>query len=124
MATSKLERLKKVEDGYQINDSFHICECCSSSNIKETRQGHICGDCGLVLSSLVMEYHQPYERERVQTAPRGKTQIGLYKERVTTPQSVHLQKLQQLDSERSREEEVEVRARSEIKRILTGLRLS
>ena len=117
--------LKKWEQKeYSLDNDISTCDACDSMDIKETREGYVCGNCGIVLSSLVLEYHQPYDQNAVQTAPRGgKTQIGFYKERVTKAQSVRLQKWQKLNSERGREEDVKIKAQREIRRILSGLNL-
>jgi transcription initiation factor TFIIIB Brf1 subunit/transcription initiation factor TFIIB len=122
MATN--ERLSRIKrEVYSLDKEISTCDACDSTDIKQTREGYVCANCGLVLSSLVLEYHHPYNETVIQHAPRGGTQIGLYKERVTTPQSAQLQKWQKLDSERDREEDVKIKARSEIKRLLSGLGL-
>lgn len=116
--------LKKWESKeYSLDNDISTCDACGSTDIKETREGYVCGECGIVLSSLVLEYHHPYDQNAVQTAPRGKTQIGFFKERMNKAQSVRLQKWQQLNSERGREEDVKVKAQREIRRILSGLNL-
>ncbi|MBY9017896.1 MAG: hypothetical protein KGD66_03590 [Candidatus Lokiarchaeota archaeon] len=122
MATNeKISRVKRED--YSLDNDISTCDACDSTNIKETREGYVCGNCGIVLSSLVLEYHHPYDKTVIQNAPRGKTQIGFYKERVSKAQSVQLKKWQQLDSERDREEDVKIKAQREIKRILSGLSL-
>lgn len=118
MATKKWQ-----QEVYSLDNDISTCDACNSTNIMETREGYVCGNCGIVLSSLVLEYHHPYDQNVVQNAPRGKTQIGFYKERVSKAQSVQLQKWQKLDSERDREEDVKIKAQREIKRILSGLNL-
>ena len=117
----KISRLKRED--YSIDSEISSCDACDSTDIKETPEGYVCGDCGIVLSSLVLEYHHPYDQAVLQNAPRGRTQIGSYKERVNKAQSVQLQKWQQLDSERDREEDVKIKAQREIKRILSCLSL-
>lgn len=117
--------LKKwQQEEYSFDNDISTCDACDSTDIKETREGYVCGNCGIVLSSLVLEYHVPYDQALVQHAPRnGKTQIGFYKERVNKAQSVQLHKLKQLDSERDREEDVKIKAQREIRRILSCLNL-
>jgi len=122
MATNeKISRVKR--EVYSLDNDISTCDACDSTDIKETREGYVCGNCGIVLSSLVLEYHHPYDQNKVQNAPRGKTQIGFYKERVNKAQSVQLHKFAQLDAERDREEDVKIKAQREIKRILSGLSL-
>ena len=112
---------KWQQEEYSLDNDISTCDACDSTDIKETPEGYVCGNCGIVLSSLVLEYHHPYDETVVQNSPRGKTQIGFYKERVTKAQSVQLQKWQRLDSERDREEDVKIKAQKEIRRILSGL---
>ena len=114
---------KWQQEEYSLDNDISTCDACDSTDIKETREGYVCGNCGIVLSSLVLEYHHPYDKTVIQNAPRGKTQIGFFKERVNKAQSVQLHKWQQLDSERDREEDVKNKAQREIKRILSGLGL-
>ena len=114
---------KWQQEEYSLENDISSCDACDSTDIKQTREGYVCGNCGIVLSSLVLEYHHPYDQAVIQNAPRGRTQIGLYKERMTKPQSVQLQKWQRLDSERDREEDVKIKAQSEIRRLLSGLGL-
>ena len=123
MATSKQIRIKEEDVSLHQDSDLSTCEACGSADIKQIREGYVCGNCGLVLSDLVLEYHHPYQVSTIQHAPKGKTQIGYYKERVANAQSVQLQKWQQLDSERDRKEEVKKLARREIRRILSGLGL-
>ena len=117
----KVSRVKRED--YSLDNDISTCDACDSTDIKETREGYVCGNCGIVLSSLVLEYHHPYDQNKVQNAPRGRTQIGFYKERMNKTQSVQLHKFAQLDSERDREEDVKIKAKREIKRILSGLSL-
>ena len=77
----------------------------------------------MVLSNLVMEYHHPFDDSRIDHAPSGKTQIGSVKERITNSRSIHIVKLNRLDSERDGSERVKVSANYEIRRILSGLGL-
>jgi len=114
---------KWQQEEYSVDNDISACDACNSTDIKQTREGYVCANCGIILSSLVFEYHHPYDEAVIQNAPRGKTQIGFYKERVTKAQSVQLQKWQKLDSERDREEDVKIKAQKEIRRILSGLAL-
>ncbi|MCJ7647791.1 MAG: hypothetical protein MUP85_04200 [Candidatus Lokiarchaeota archaeon] len=114
---------KWQQEEYSLDNGITTCDACDSTDIKQTREGYVCGNCGIMLSSLILEYHHPYNENVIQNAPRGRTQIGLYKERVNKAQSVQLQKWQRLDSERDREEDVKIKAQSEIKRLLSGLGL-
>jgi len=124
MATSKLLRVKEGDLSLNSDNDSYSCDACGSTNITEARAGCVCRNCGLVLSSLVLEYHRPYEVSKLQHSPEGKTQIGSYRERVSKAQSVQLKKWQRLDSERTHEENMKKLARREIKRILSGLNIS
>ncbi len=64
-----------------VLDSDLSCDICSSENIKDTSEGYVCGDCGVVLEIQKLQYHHPYDDNIVQYAPLGKTQIGTIRER-------------------------------------------
>ena len=97
MATSKQIRIKEEDVSLHRDGDLSTCEACESTDIKKTREGYVCCNCGLVLSGLILEYHHPYQVSTIQHAPKGETQIGSYKERVANAQSVQLKKWQQLD---------------------------
>ncbi|TFG18651.1 MAG: hypothetical protein EU533_07505, partial [Promethearchaeota archaeon] len=125
MAGNGFARDSCLEDSDFFEDrDINSCDICNSHNIQKNPEGYVCGDCGVVLSSLVMEYHRPYDESCIDHTPRGKTQIGSVKERIRNARSIHLDKLNRLDSEREGEERVKVSANYEIRRILSGLGLS
>jgi len=100
------------------------CDLCGSTDIIETREGYTCRSCGIVLEMQRLEYHRPYNAEVLQHAVLGSTQMGLKKERLKTPDSRRLEKLNKLHSIKSHGEVVNIKARSEISRILASLSYS
>ncbi len=100
------------------------CDLCDSTDIIETREGYTCRDCGIVLETQKLEYHRPYNIEVLQHAVLGSTQIGFKKERLRSPDSRRLEKLNKLHSTKSNGEVVNIKARSEISRILASLSYS
>ena len=97
------------------------CDLCDSTDIIETREGYTCRNCGMVLEVQKLVYHRPYNTEVLQHAVLGSTQMGLKKERLRTPDSRRLEKLNKLHSIKSNGEVVNIKARSEISRILASL---
>jgi hypothetical protein len=118
-------RIKRCRDDMNSEEdkSFNSCDVCHSRNIQKTLEGYVCGDCGIVLSRLIMEYHRPYNETTIHHAPKGRTQIGTIKERYYNERSPHINKLNKLDSERSNDERVRESAHYEIRRILSTLGL-
>lgn len=100
---------------------LNTCDVCNSNNIQETREGYVCADCGVVLEIQKLEYSRPYNIERVQNAVLGQTQIGLKRERRNFCNSLKLESLNKLDSIRTNEINVSIKAKIEIKRILNCL---
>ena len=123
MATNRIKRYRD-DINPQEDRSINSCDVCHSRNIQKTLEGYVCGDCGIVLSRLIMEYHRPYDEANLHHAPKGRTQIGTVKERFSNERSPHLNKLNKLDSERDNDERVSVSAHYEIRRILSTLGLS
>ena len=120
MATHNEKQIDSVE--YNSNQNpLECCDVCGSRDIVETREGYTCRDCGVVLEIQKLEYHRPYDRDIVQHAVLGKTQIGYKRERCSLKNSLRLEGLSKLDSLRTSEESVIIGARVEIKRILTAL---
>jgi len=100
---------------------LECCDVCGSHEVIETREGYTCRDCGIVLEIQKLEYYRPYDKDIVQYAVLGKTQMGYKRERRSMKNSNRLEGLSKLDSLRTSEESVLVVARVEIKRILTAL---
>jgi len=120
MATHELVKI----DFLEINLSqipLECCDVCGSCDIIETREGYTCRDCGIVLEVQKLEYHRPYDANIVQYAVLGKTQMGYKSERRATKNSVRLEGLNRLDSQRTSEENVVISAKIAIKSILTNL---
>jgi transcription initiation factor TFIIIB Brf1 subunit/transcription initiation factor TFIIB len=99
------------------------CDLCDSINIIETREGYVCGDCGVVLDMQKLEYHRPYNDDIVQYAPLGLTQIGTKRERMRLPNSVQWEQRQKLHRIRDNEKAILQNARKEISRIFSALHL-
>ena len=99
------------------------CDVCNSSDIIETVEGYSCRNCGIVLNTLKLEYHQPYNADVIQYAVLGTTQIGLSKERSQNGKSYRYSKLNKLNSIRSSFHSLTTHAKIEISRIFTALNL-
>ncbi|MBN1801453.1 MAG: hypothetical protein JW891_08105 [Candidatus Lokiarchaeota archaeon] len=114
---------KNVNKSTNSNDLKIKCDNCSSNNIKDHEQGYVCVDCGIVIESKIFEYHKPYEDKRVQHAVLGGTTIGTRRERLRTVASSRLDKLNKLHCIQDSKKLVNIKARSEIKRIFEHLHL-
>jgi transcription initiation factor TFIIIB Brf1 subunit/transcription initiation factor TFIIB len=119
MASNKLYR-----PGLEINTSLLECDLCHSTNILEESTGYICEECGYVLEIHKFEYHRPYDEDIVQYAVLSKTQIGSKQERRHFSNGVKLEKLNKIHSINTNEENLEISAKVEIRRILSALQLS
>ena len=124
MATTKNIDKSKSLRMIPIVDSTDQCDICGSNNIVETLEGFTCRACGIVLEVQKLEYHRPYDADIVQHAVLSKTQIGFKSERRKLQHSTKLEGLSRIDASRSTEENVVIRAKVEIKRILTALDFS
>ena len=101
------------------------CDICGSHDITETRDGYTCRGCGVVLEVQRLQYDRPYNEDLIQYAKGvGKTQIGTRRERVSSPLSIKLQRMNRYNSITTTEEAVVERARIEISRIFGSLGLS
>ena len=122
MASNDLVKIGSLEANLGLNSSKQ-CDVCGSMDIIETYEGYSCQDCGIVLEVQKLEYHRPYDKDILQHAVIGKTQIGTKKERFGINSSVRFEALNKLDARRSHEEIVVNAAKIEIKRIITALKL-
>jgi len=100
-----------------------VCDICSSIDIIETREGYTCRTCGIVLEVQKLEYYRPYNDDIIQHAVLGTTQIGSKRERLRSPSSARLEKLNKLQSIKENKAAVLNKARIEISRIFTSLEL-
>ena len=112
----------------QTKNSFYTnneltCDICTSNDIKETREGYVCGECGIVLEIQKLEYHRPYNADVLQYATLGTTQIGTKRERMKHSDSLRLEKLSRLHLIKENEEVVLEKAQIEISRIFNCLNL-
>jgi len=121
MATTKNIDKSKSFKTIPIVDPTYQCDICGSNDIVETLEGFTCRACGIVLEVQKLEYHRPYDADIVQHAVLSKTQIGFKSERRKLQHSTKIEGLSRIDASRSTEENVVIRAKVEIKRILTAL---
>ncbi len=119
-SAEKIKSLKVVSSF----ESQYQCDICNSTDIVETREGYTCRACGLVLEVQKLEYHRPYDKDIVQYAVLGKTQIGFKSERRSKQHSAKLEGLSKIDASRTTEETFRIAVKVETKRILTALGFS
>jgi hypothetical protein len=99
------------------------CDTCKSTHIVETPQGFVCGSCGLVLEGKRIVFNRVAFSDIEHYARLGKTHIGTVRERFAHAHSVKLNHLQKLHSIDSNEKEVQIKAKIEISRIFSHLKL-
>ena len=106
------------------NLSHLTCDICGSSDIIENHEGYVCRDCGIVLEIQKLQYDRPYNKDIIQYAQGiGKTQIGTRRERIISPLSINLQRINKYNSITTSEQAVIERAHIEIARIFNYLDL-
>lgn len=118
LATHNKSQLSKVE----VRTSL-ICDVCNSTNIVQNEFGFVCKDCGVMLPIQILQYNRPYNEDILQYATLGKTKIGFKRERLRNPQSCRLKRLNKIDSIKTNDENVEIKAAVEISRIFEALSL-
>ena len=99
------------------------CDICGSGDIVETIEGYSCRNCGVVLDTLKLEYHQPYNKDIMQYAVLGTTQIGSPRERAQLGNSPYINKLNKLNSIGNSKDSMSTLSKMEISRIFTALSL-
>ena len=99
------------------------CDVCSSVNIRETIEGYVCTDCGIVLEIQKLRYDRPYNDDILQYDVLGTTQIGTKGERQKFLNSVKLEYLNFLHSIKDRFATIQNKVKIEIKRIFNCLNL-
>lgn len=109
---------------YSVSDLELTCDLCNSSKIVETSEGYVCSKCGVVLEIQKMEYHRPYEVEKLQHAILDTTQIGHARERYRNKQSHKFHKLNKINKTSSRNDSTDIRAKVEVSRLLNVLNIS
>jgi len=113
------------ESALSPNISFLSCDICGSSDIIENPEGYVCRDCGIVLEIQKLQYDRPYNEDLIQYAKGvGKTQIGTRRERITSPLSIRLQRINKYNSITTSERAVIEKVRIEIARIFNYLDLN
>ncbi|MFW9880680.1 MAG: hypothetical protein ACFFG0_47035, partial [Candidatus Thorarchaeota archaeon] len=101
------------------------CDLCDSDDIVETSEGYVCRVCGIVQTLQKLQYDHPYKADVLQYARRlGTTQIGNTRERLLSPHSRALKRLNKYNKENDNEKIVNTKAYREITRILSSLGLS
>ncbi|MBD3196038.1 MAG: hypothetical protein GF317_13350 [Candidatus Lokiarchaeota archaeon] len=108
---------------YDVSDLHLICDDCGSDQIIETPQGYVCTMCGIELEVPKMEYHRPYEENKLQHAPLGRTQIGNQYERIQNTHSNRVNSLNRLQNIKDNEEVMSNIAKNLISKILSDLNL-
>ena len=112
------------ESGLSPTISHLNCDICGSSNIIENLEGYVCRDCGIVLEIQKLQYDRPYNEDLIQYAKGvGKTQIGTRRERIISPLSIKLQRINKYNSITTSERAVIEGARIEVARIFNYLGL-
>ncbi|MFX0001728.1 MAG: hypothetical protein ACFE88_16580 [Candidatus Hermodarchaeota archaeon] len=100
------------------------CDICGSADIVDTIEGYVCRECGIVLEIKKLQYDKPYNEDIIQYARGvGTTQIGTRRERVISPHSIKLQRINKYNSITNSERTVLDKARIEISRIFNSLDL-
>lgn len=110
---------------YSSKISSLECDICGSYNIIETREGYVCHDCGIVLKIQKLQYDRPYNEDIVQYAKGlGRNQIGTRRERLSSPRSIRLQRLNKYNLIITSKKSIIETARAEINRLFGALNLS
>jgi len=118
MATEKSYSICKFQ-------SYLECDICGSTDIVDTDRGYVCRNCGIVLEIQKLQYDKPYNESIVHYSKGlGTTQIGTKRERLISPDSRRLDRLNRynlvIDNEKA---EIE-KARAEIGMIFSNLNIS
>lgn len=121
MASNKLIHLGEGVKSSK-SEPFLKCDLCHSQNIREDSSGYICRECGCVLEMQKFEYHRPYDEDILQYAVLNKTKIGSKHERRQFSNGPKYEKLNKMHSLNSNEENLEISAKVEIRRILAALK--
>jgi transcription initiation factor TFIIIB Brf1 subunit/transcription initiation factor TFIIB len=117
---------KALENSSLSRAYSHLkCDMCGSTDIIDTKEGYVCGECGIVLEVLKLQYDRPYNEEVIQNAPsQGPTRIGSNRERRVSPISAKLRRLERQNSIVSNKEAVNRKAKAEIDRVFSNLQLN
>ena len=121
MASNKIYHLGESIKSSKLEPLLK-CDLCHSHNIREDSSGYICRECGCVLEIQKFEYHHPYDEDIVQYAVISKTKIGSKHERRQFSNRSKFEKLNKMHSLNSNEENLEISAKVEIRRILAALK--
>lgn len=107
-------------------DYFDLkCDICGSEEIQETREGYVCLNCAVVLEIQKLQYDRPYNEDLIQYSKGvGRTQVGTRRERIVSPISVKLRRINKYNSLVDNEVLVKDKAKAEITRIFGCLDLA
>lgn len=120
MVTYKLVQ----EDSISPNFSHISCDICGSSDIIENPEGYVCRDCGIILEIQKLQYDRPYSDDLIQYAKGvGGTQVGTSRERGISPYTLMLRRLNKYNNIVPVKDTVVRKAREEISRVFSALRL-
>ncbi|UCC20600.1 MAG: hypothetical protein JSV62_04750 [Promethearchaeota archaeon] len=107
------------------DSSYLMCDFCGSEDIVSTTGGYVCRKCGNVLDIPILQYDRPYNEEIIQySIGLGKTQIGTERERVISPHSKKLRRLNKQNIISLNKDTVIERAKAEISNVFSKLNLS
>jgi len=112
------------KSGFNQDYTSLSCDICGSIDIIETTEEYVCRSCGIVLEIQKLQYDRPYNDDIVQYARLGTTQIGTRRERLVSPNSSTLNRLNKHNSTKDNEKVILERARIEISRVFTCLDLA
>ncbi len=100
------------------------CDICGSEDIVETKSSFVCRSCSIELEIQKFHYVRPYNDDIIQYANGlGRIQIGTKRERSIAPQSKEINRLNRHNLAEDHNEVILRRARSEISKIFTSLKI-
>ena len=121
MATDKTFR----GNVYSPDLSYLTCDICDSTEIIETFSGFVCKSCGVEFLVQKLQYDRPYNADIIQIHKGlGATKIGTQRERLISPISMKLNRLNRQNLTQNNEKTVSEKTRIEISRIFTNLDLA
>jgi len=118
MATEKSNSISQFQ-------TYLECDICGSTDIVDTDRGYVCRNCGIVLEIQKLQYDKPYNEDIVHYSEvLSTTQVGTKRERLISPDSRRLDRLNRynlvVDNEKA---EIE-KARAEIGTLFSNLNIS
>ncbi|KKK76623.1 hypothetical protein LCGC14_2861780, partial [marine sediment metagenome] len=87
MATEKSNSISQFQ-------TYLECDICGSTDIVDTDRGYVCRNCGIVLEIQKLQYDKPYNEDIVHYSEvLSTTQVGTKRERLISPDSRRLDRL-------------------------------